>query len=60
MVFVTHDVREAFVLGTRIGLVKEGRMILLGPPALLLESNHPEARAFAECFHDANSAEPAR
>jgi osmoprotectant transport system ATP-binding protein len=52
MVFVTHDVREAFVLGTRIGLVKDGRMILLGPPALLLESNDPEARAFAQCFHE--------
>ena len=53
MVFVTHDVREAFVLGTRIGLVKDGRMLLLGPPAALLESDHPEARAFAQCFYEA-------
>jgi osmoprotectant transport system ATP-binding protein len=60
MVFVTHDVRESFVLGTRIGLVQDGRMILLGPPELLLESNHPEARAFAQCFHEANSAETGR
>jgi osmoprotectant transport system ATP-binding protein len=60
MVFVTHDVREAFVLGTRIGLIKEGRLILLGPPGLLLESNDPEARAFAQCFHEATSAETAR
>jgi osmoprotectant transport system ATP-binding protein len=59
MVFVTHDVREAFVLGTRIGLVKDGRMIFLGPPALLLESNDPEARAFAQCFHEAQSPENA-
>jgi osmoprotectant transport system ATP-binding protein len=59
MVFVTHDVREAFVLGTRIGLVKDGKMILLGPPALLLESNDPEARAFAQCFHEAGSPENA-
>jgi osmoprotectant transport system ATP-binding protein len=60
MVFVTHGVREAFVLGTRIGLIKEGRLILLGPPGLLLESNDPEARAFAQCFHEATSAETAR
>ena len=60
MVFVTHDVREAFVLGTRVGLVKEGRMLLLGPPGALLESDHPEARAFAQCFHEANPAENVR
>jgi osmoprotectant transport system ATP-binding protein len=59
MIFVTHDVREAFVLGTRIGLVKDGRMIFLGPPALLLESVDPEARAFAQCFHEAHSPENA-
>jgi osmoprotectant transport system ATP-binding protein len=53
MVFVTHDVREAFVLGSRIGLIKEGRMVLLGPPELLLRSNDPEARAFAACLDDA-------
>ena len=60
MVFVTHDVREAFVLGTRIGLVKEGKMILLGPPAVLLESDDLEARAFAQCFNEAQSAENTR
>ena len=52
MVFVTHDIAEAFVLGDRIALLKDGEMILLGPPAELLESSHPEARAFAACFHD--------
>jgi osmoprotectant transport system ATP-binding protein len=55
MVFVTHDIAEAFVLATRIALLKDGELILLGPPAELLESNHPEARAFAECFHDGQS-----
>ncbi|HUR71124.1 MAG TPA: ATP-binding cassette domain-containing protein [Candidatus Limnocylindrales bacterium] len=52
MVFVTHDIAEAFVLGNRIGLLKDGEMVLLGAPADLLESNHPEARAFAGCFND--------
>jgi osmoprotectant transport system ATP-binding protein len=52
MVFVTHDIAEAFVLATRIALLQDGEMVLLGPPAELLESNHPEARAFAACFHN--------
>jgi osmoprotectant transport system ATP-binding protein len=52
MVFVTHDVREALLLANRIGLVKEGKMVLLGPPADLLHSNDPEARAFAACVLD--------
>jgi osmoprotectant transport system ATP-binding protein len=55
MVFVTHDVREALLLASRIGLVKEGKMVLLGPPADLLRSNDPEARAFAACASDEES-----
>jgi osmoprotectant transport system ATP-binding protein len=57
MVFVTHDVREAFMLATRIGLLKDGRMVLLGPPDALLSSKDPEARAFAETFLDARGVE---
>ena len=52
MVFVTHDIAEAFVLGNRIGLLKDGEMVLLGAPADLLKSTHAEARAFAACFND--------
>jgi osmoprotectant transport system ATP-binding protein len=55
MVFVTHDVREALLLASRIGLVKEGKMVLLGPPADLLRSHDPEARAFAACVSDEES-----
>jgi len=55
LVFVTHDIGEAFVLASRIALLKDGQMILLGPPAELLASSHPEARAFADCFLDAQS-----
>src|SRR6185295_13341208 len=50
MVFVTHDIAEAFLLASRIALLKDGEMILLGPPEELLRSQHPEARAFAEGF----------
>ena len=52
LVFVTHDVREALLLAHRIGLVKDGKMVLLGPPSDLLQSNDPEARAFAACASD--------
>jgi osmoprotectant transport system ATP-binding protein len=56
MIFVTHDIAEAFVLGTRIALLKDGQLILLDEPRALLRSQHPEARAFAECFNDAQSS----
>lgn len=52
MVFVTHDVREAFVLANRVCLLKDGRVVLLAPPAELLGSSDPEARAFADCFSE--------
>lgn len=60
MVFVTHDIAEAFLLANRIALLKDGEMVLLGPPEDLLRSQHPEARAFAEGFSGAQgSARPA-
>ncbi|HEY7318542.1 MAG TPA: ATP-binding cassette domain-containing protein [Candidatus Binatia bacterium] len=52
MVFVTHDVREALLLAHRIGLVKDGKLVLVGPPSDLLRSQDPEARAFAACAAD--------
>ena len=52
MVFVTHDVREALLLASRIGLLKDGKLILLGLQTDLLRSNDPEARAFAACALD--------
>jgi osmoprotectant transport system ATP-binding protein len=53
MVFVTHDIAEAFLLANRVALLKDGEMILLGPPEELLRSQDPEARAFAEGFSGA-------
>lgn len=55
MVFVTHDVREALFLANRIGLLKDGQLILLGGQADLLSSTHPEAQAFAACARDGES-----
>jgi osmoprotectant transport system ATP-binding protein len=45
--FVTHDLREALALGDRVGLMAEGRLVLLGPPDDFLRSRDPEARALA-------------
>lgn len=48
VIFVTHDMREAFILGTRIGLMKDGRLVTLASPSEFSESQEPEARAFLE------------
>jgi osmoprotectant transport system ATP-binding protein len=56
IVFVTHDVREAFTLATRIGLFMDGKMVELATPAEFARSAHPEARVFNESLA---SVEPA-
>jgi len=48
MVFVTHDVREAFQLATEIALVKDGKLIAMVEPSAFVKLDHPEARAFVE------------
>jgi osmoprotectant transport system ATP-binding protein len=44
--FVTHDVREAMLLATRIALLDAGRLAEIGTPEEFLHSGVPEARAF--------------
>jgi len=46
VVFVTHDVREALLVGRRIGLMEDGRLVFLGTPEEFRASEHPECRAF--------------
>ena len=48
--FVTHDVREALLLGSRIGLLHNGRLDVLGTPAEFLHSGTTEAQAFLACL----------
>ncbi|HMG32787.1 MAG TPA: ATP-binding cassette domain-containing protein [Blastocatellia bacterium] len=48
IVFVTHDVREAFLLASRIGLFKDGHLIALTSTEEFLKLDDPEARAFVE------------
>jgi osmoprotectant transport system ATP-binding protein len=50
MVFVTHDMREAFLLGNRIGLMQDGRLLALVPAADFHKLDHPEAKAFTESY----------
>jgi osmoprotectant transport system ATP-binding protein len=44
--FVTHDVREALMMATRIALVADGALDVLAPPGDFLDARTPEARAF--------------
>jgi len=52
IVFVTHDIREAYILASRIGLFKDGRMIELATPEEFASSSDPEARAFNESMKE--------
>jgi osmoprotectant transport system ATP-binding protein len=48
VIFVTHDVREALQLGTRIGLMQAGRLVLLATPEDFLQAEEPYARRYVE------------
>src|SRR3954464_5510089 len=48
VIFVTHDVREALMLGTRIGLMHAGRLLLLETPEDFLRSGEEHARRYVE------------
>ncbi len=47
-ILVTHDVREALILGRRIGLMHKGRLVLLETPERFLNTDNPQARAYLE------------
>lgn len=50
VVFVTHDIQEALILASRIGLMQEGQLVALGTPTEFLQSEEPEVRAFIQCL----------
>ena len=47
-VFVTHDLREAFALGDRIGFLCGGQLAAFGTSADIEQSEHPELKLFLE------------
>jgi len=50
ILFVTHDLREAMRVGSRIVLLAMGRIVADARPQEFLQVNHPEVRAFAASF----------
>ncbi len=52
VVLVTHDMREACALATRIGILHAGRLVALDTPQALMESTHPEARQLFDAMSD--------
>lgn len=53
-IFVTHDVREALRLGTRIALLDRGRLEILATPEEFLNSDAPQTRAFLKVLGQVN------
>lgn len=51
IVFVTHDVREALLLGTRIALLAEGKLVAVYPPAEFLRAREREVQAFVSALN---------
>ena len=47
-IFVTHDVREALSLGSRIGLMYQGKLLTLDTPEKFVSSNEPHVQAYLE------------
>src|SRR5262249_23301760 len=56
IVFVTHDVREALRLATRIVLLQAGKIVAFAKPDEFLHIDHPEVRAFAASMDSAPGA----
>jgi osmoprotectant transport system ATP-binding protein len=52
VIFVTHDVREALLLGSRIALMDAGRIVLLETPDGFVKSENELARAYLETLRN--------
>ncbi len=50
VVFVTHDMREALTLGTRIALLEAGKLVGIYSPAEFLRSTEPTVAAYVAAF----------
>ena len=50
VVFVTHDLREALTLGTRIALMDAGKLTAVLTPQDFQKSQQPEVKSYVEAF----------
>jgi len=48
--FVTHDVGEALLLGDRIALLQEGRLLSIQTPREFLATDDPTTRSYVDAF----------
>lgn len=51
IVFVTHDLREALLLASRIVLLENGKIVASAKPQEFLRIDHPEVKAFSASLH---------
>jgi osmoprotectant transport system ATP-binding protein len=58
VIFVTHDLREALLLGTRIALLDAGRLAGVFSPDEFLRTTNPEAAAYVAAFRLNDPAAP--
>lgn len=50
VVFVTHDLREALLLGTRVALLEAGQLVTILTPDEFVKSSDPRVAAYANAF----------
>ncbi|MGE0129429.1 MAG: ATP-binding cassette domain-containing protein [Blastocatellales bacterium] len=50
VVCVTHDMGEAFSLGTKVGVLAQGRLVAYAAPAEIIRSNDPEVKIFLDAL----------
>jgi osmoprotectant transport system ATP-binding protein len=56
IVLVTHDLAEAFVLGTRVGVLADGGLVALDAPAAVARSTDPRVRPMLQPLIEASNA----
>jgi ABC-type proline/glycine betaine transport system ATPase subunit len=49
-VFVTHDLREALLLGTRVALLEQGQLVVTLTPEQFARSTDPLVAAYMAAF----------
>jgi len=55
VVLVTHDMAEAFALGTHVGVLAEGMLAVVGEPATVAKSADPRVRPLLEPLLEATT-----